>query len=501
MNSHEEFDPLADMLSGKETSPSDAVRDAAFAPTRSVLRRRRMMRRARVVVALVGCYLAGVASVGWWQTPTAPKQKVIASLEEDLAIIAASGVQTHVPKTKFERLRTRPIAPGSKPATWTPPCDFTPGQSNLPRPRSSKFHPIKTTLFSPHSKKPDSGRPTMLLTTTIRSVLLGACLLMALSTSRFAYGQEAAEHTEGAIIAPGATPSLTFRAANKEKSGALPDTEGAVQKALENNPDIAVAKAKLQEAEAELRRIQWRVARDVLTLQAGTHAAEFAYMRAKEANEKHGKAVSSLELKRLESEWITRKTELQYLLGYSGSNVGTNFALTDRGTASSKVLPTPGPLEAIRKILDQPTELEFAEMPLSDMVTYLKDQHETEIQIDKVALESVSIGVDTPITFSLRNKPLGAAFEAIEDLYPDLRFVIRDYGIVITADGSPLHGKAASAVKLWRARETRRCSTSRQKRTVRHGGHGRRYGWRDGWHGWRPRHVLVSPIYTAPKKF
>jgi hypothetical protein len=48
--------------------------------------------------------------------------------------------------------------------------------------------------------------------------------------------------------------------------------------------------------------------------------------------------------------------------------------------------------------LKSPTQLEFTETPLSDVLDWLKDYHGIEIQLDNKALGDVGIGSDTPVT-------------------------------------------------------------------------------------------------------
>ncbi len=78
--------------------------------------------------------------------------------------------------------------------------------------------------------------------------------------------------------------------------------------------------------------------------------------------------------------------------------------------------------EAEKKIeaaLDAPTQLEFVNTPLSDVVDYLKKRHGIEIQLDKRALDDVGIGSDTPITKSLKGISLKSA----------LRLILKEHGL------------------------------------------------------------------------
>ncbi len=67
----------------------------------------------------------------------------------------------------------------------------------------------------------------------------------------------------------------------------------------------------------------------------------------------------------------------------------------------------------IRAALDSKTELEFVDTPLSDVVDYLKDFHEIEIQIDNKALDDVGIGTDEPVNVRLKGVTLRSALDLI----------------------------------------------------------------------------------------
>jgi hypothetical protein len=95
--------------------------------------------------------------------------------------------------------------------------------------------------------------------------------------------------------------------------------------------------------------------------------------------------------------------------------------LAQRGPAEKKIT------EALRS----PTQLEFIETPLQDVVDFLKDFHGIEIQMDKKALDDVGIASDTPITRNLKGISLRSALRLLlRDL--DLTYVIQDEVLLIT---------------------------------------------------------------------
>lgn len=89
------------------------------------------------------------------------------------------------------------------------------------------------------------------------------------------------------------------------------------------------------------------------------------------------------------------------------------------------------PEAKISAALDDPTELEFVDQPLSDVVQYLKERHQLEIQLDNRALKDKHIGADTPVTFNITGTTLRSALRLmLREL--DLTYVLRDEVLLIT---------------------------------------------------------------------
>ncbi len=80
--------------------------------------------------------------------------------------------------------------------------------------------------------------------------------------------------------------------------------------------------------------------------------------------------------------------------------------------------------KTIAQALGAPTQLEFIETPLEDVVAFLGEQHKITIEIDKKALDNVGVGTDTPITKNLKDLSLRSA----------LRLILRDLGLTYVAD-------------------------------------------------------------------
>ncbi|HVX14155.1 MAG TPA: hypothetical protein VHC22_23415 [Pirellulales bacterium] len=88
---------------------------------------------------------------------------------------------------------------------------------------------------------------------------------------------------------------------------------------------------------------------------------------------------------------------------------------------------------AIRKELDEKTDLDVAEQPLTDCIDYLKQRHNIEIQLDIKALRDAGVGSDAPITRSIKGVPLRSALKVmLDDL--DLTYVNQKGVLIITTE-------------------------------------------------------------------
>ena len=92
-------------------------------------------------------------------------------------------------------------------------------------------------------------------------------------------------------------------------------------------------------------------------------------------------------------------------------------------------------------MLDEETKFEFLELPLQDVVMYLKDRHHIEFQLDTKVMEEASIGVETPVTRNLQGLSLRSALRLMLGAM-DLTYVVKDEVLLITTI------KAANAEKV-----------------------------------------------------
>lgn len=87
--------------------------------------------------------------------------------------------------------------------------------------------------------------------------------------------------------------------------------------------------------------------------------------------------------------------------------------------------------ERIRKALAEPTDLEFVETPLSDVIDSLQKKHGINIQLDVKALDDSGTGTDTPVTRHIKCISLGAGLRLLLRSM-DLNYCIRDEVLLIT---------------------------------------------------------------------
>ncbi|MCH7729214.1 MAG: sigma-70 family RNA polymerase sigma factor [Planctomycetes bacterium] len=89
--------------------------------------------------------------------------------------------------------------------------------------------------------------------------------------------------------------------------------------------------------------------------------------------------------------------------------------------------------EKISAALDEDTQMDFIDVPLSDVIEFLSDLHAISIIIDSRALDEVGLGIDTPVTRNLQGISLQAGLRLLlRDL--ELSFLIQDEVLMITSE-------------------------------------------------------------------
>jgi hypothetical protein len=296
--------------------------------------------------------------------------------------------------------------------------------------------------------------------------------LLALALAATAGGQQPSE--------PKALPPKAEAAKPATKS----KLEELLAQALQNNADIRVAAAKLNEAEAELQRTRLEVLQKVVKAYHAVEVAQAnvgrwqAEYRRLEREVKNG-VVDAQVLKESENQLTVAKTqlaaaeaELPFLLGKGPAESRTtrpandafreaqsNLEMLEERAEWSKRMarrgymtqaqaeadygrflealammqskPAPGPMaDKIRKALDRPITLAF-EGPLRAILDdILKAAPGLVIQVPDKDILSARVAV------KLENVPLGAALQWLEDALPGYQVVVRDYGLLLAPKGS-----------------------------------------------------------------
>jgi hypothetical protein len=213
--------------------------------------------------------------------------------------------------------------------------------------------------------------------------------------------------------------------------GQFPETlDQALTAAMEGNPKVVAAKAKLTLAESELNNTRMEVARKVVAMWAQRQQSQLEYDTMLQANKTSPGSVPNASIINSAAIVSHFEMELRSLIGQAPSALprgAVNAPAPFRQPPKRPQLPRGPVVEKIRKAMLTQAALDFTEVPLSDVVNYLKYVHGIEIQIDKQALDET-----LQISFSLKGVPLGAALQAFDDQFENIKLVVRDYGILVT---------------------------------------------------------------------
>jgi len=105
----------------------------------------------------------------------------------------------------------------------------------------------------------------------------------------------------------------------------------------------------------------------------------------------------------------------------------------------------------IEEALKQPTQIEFVETPLKDVVDYLADLHHIEIQLDTAALKEAGVESETQITKNLKGISLRSGLKLLLDEL-QLKYVIHNEVLLITsatkADSEEISGYRPDSAEM-----------------------------------------------------
>ena len=216
--------------------------------------------------------------------------------------------------------------------------------------------------------------------------------------------------------------------------------------ALQANPEVVLAEAKLRQAQAELNQVRLQVTRDVVTAFAerkqheGQLAAASQLLQQALVGQKRG-TLSNADVEKAKAELgqaevasAQSDAAMRYLIGIGTQMSADPFrAKTNQEPETPKTVARP---EKIPESLVQPLAKQvtgpFEKTNLADLMKHLSDQAGVSILVDPAALGPPA---DYEISLALRDGvTLIQVFQALADQVK-LCFVLRDYGIMVTSEG------------------------------------------------------------------
>jgi hypothetical protein len=235
-------------------------------------------------------------------------------------------------------------------------------------------------------------------------------------------------------------------AAGPAPAAPAPSLDQSLTQAMDKNPNIVAARARVAMAEAELKNAQHEVAWKVVVCWNGLKEQEVAAATARDrlklVQGSHNEGtVPAQEVTAAKSALIDAearlersRSELEFLIGRAPPAVSRSLAASPGLDVSRPPLQIPrGPMvDNIRRALNDPSQVEFVETPLSDVLDYLKDKHRIEIQLDSASLGKVGVTADCPITMNLKAASLAALLQFWDDNLREMKLVVRDYGVLVT---------------------------------------------------------------------
>jgi hypothetical protein len=257
---------------------------------------------------------------------------------------------------------------------------------------------------------------------------------------------------------PGKTPakSVLEQALAEVKKPATTRSalEEALSEALKNNPDLRVASARMQEAEAVLFRTRLLVVQKVVAQQRAVEGGQAAVKLAaadlaRVAALRKTSAATERDLRQTEAKLAEAKAalanaqgELAYLLGRgpragekvkSGELLQTYYrrlSLTRRARSheekAARAAPVKGAMaDKIRKALDRRVSYTFGGASPGEVIkAFQKDNPGIHFQVHPGT-------AGERVTATLKDVPFRAALELLEDSLVGCRFVVRAYGLLI----------------------------------------------------------------------
>lgn len=223
----------------------------------------------------------------------------------------------------------------------------------------------------------------------------------------------------------------------------LPKIEIMLRAALEHHPDVLAARSKLRAAEAEQRQAELKALKELMALRDRWEKTNRQVIELNDVNplptERIRDALASVAAVEWELAFLlgTRDAGAKAAAGAGEAAPGAPGVAAAAPVVVGSVIPRGEQAATIKKKLGQKIAVSFQELPLKDVVAYLSDQSGLKFILEPVTLEDAGLSADSPITCELGEMELVTVLQALEDVQNSLRFVVRDYGILVTVEVLP----------------------------------------------------------------
>jgi hypothetical protein len=240
------------------------------------------------------------------------------------------------------------------------------------------------------------------------------------------------------------------------------DLDEMLAEALRNNPDIRVAAAKVQEAEAELLKTRLEVIDKVKRHHSTLQEVRERLQTAERLFSAHAISHGDLAAAKLTAAQV--EAEATYLLGKTktvpaAANlpvIGV-FDLSARPSSKASLAPQ-SPLllnddeTKLANALNERVNIDFDDGPLAEALAYLQERYHIPVSLDVAGADGRKRKVKVTHAVGI---PLGALFQLLTDVNPGLVFVVRDYGI-LAADANSVPPGAQTVREFWLAHQAKK---------------------------------------------
>jgi hypothetical protein len=122
--------------------------------------------------------------------------------------------------------------------------------------------------------------------------------------------------------------------------------------------------------------------------------------------------------------------ELRLLVGTTAPKSEERLSIVAAGPA--RQMPQSQAIDKWKAVAAKPIMLEFADVPLEEVLHYLSAQTGVKFSLQGFALAEEGYDASEPVTLATNEVPLTAALQSFEDGFIGLQFVLRDYGVLLT---------------------------------------------------------------------